>query len=193
MLRTILVGAAIALTQPAAAQTSAPVIPKCLDDSSYHLLDFWLGSWNVVDSSKTVVGHNVIERIVGGCAITETWTEPGGEGRSLFYFVPATKRWKQVWVTPQSLYPGGMKEKQFVGITPDGGVRFQGEYLGPRGALILDRTTLTPLGDHRVRQLIELSRDGGHSWKSAFDAMYVADSSPRAVLPRPPQRKLRST
>jgi hypothetical protein len=59
----------------AEAQTAPPVIPKCLDDSSYHLLDFWLGTWNVVDSTKTVVGHNVIERIVGGCALTETWTE----------------------------------------------------------------------------------------------------------------------
>ena len=158
---------------------SAPPPPQCLADSSYHLLDFWLGNWNAVDSTKAVVGHNVIERIVGGCAISETWTEPGSEGRSLFYFLPSAKQWKQVWVTDQSLSPGGIKEKHFIGKTAEGGVRFQGEYFGPRGGLVLDRTTLTPLAERRVRQLIEVSRDGGQTWRASFDATYIPDPAKR--------------
>jgi hypothetical protein len=38
---------------------------------------------------------------------------------------------------------------------------------------VLDRTTLTPLADGRVRQVIERSSDGGTTWTTGFDAMYV--------------------
>jgi hypothetical protein len=38
---------------------------------------------------------------------------------------------------------------------------------------MLDRTTLTPLGNGRVRQVIETSRDGGKTWRVGFDAVYV--------------------
>jgi hypothetical protein len=38
---------------------------------------------------------------------------------------------------------------------------------------LLDRTTLAPLPGGRVRQTIEISRDGGQAWTPAFDAFYV--------------------
>lgn len=38
------------------------------------------------------------------------------------------------------------------------------------------RTTLTPLSGDRVRQLIEISVDGGESWRRVFDALYVRPS-----------------
>lgn len=55
---------------------------------------------------------------------------------------------------------------------PGGGVRFQGELRHPDGHIVLDRTTLTPLDGGEVRQLIEVSSDGGSSWRRAFDARY---------------------
>jgi hypothetical protein len=54
----------------------------------------------------------------------------------------------------------------------DGGVRFQGEISKPDGTSYLDRTTLTPLTGDRVRQVIEISRDGGKTWQVTFDAEY---------------------
>jgi hypothetical protein len=51
-------------------------------------------------------------------------------------------------------------------------VRFQGEVRGTSGPTILDRTTLSPLSGGEVRQLIEISRDGGTTWESGFDARY---------------------
>jgi hypothetical protein len=44
----------------------------------------------------------------------------------------------------------------------------------------LDRTTLTPLPDDRVRQLIEISRDRGVTWQTNFDAYYA---HPKASVP----------
>ncbi len=84
--------------------------------------------------------------------------------------VVGTNRWKQVWVTDAATVLGGVKEKRELPIA-DGGMRFQGE-LVDRDRIILDRTTLTPLGGGRVRQLIETSIDGGTTWKAQFDAVY---------------------
>jgi hypothetical protein len=43
---------------------------------------------------------------------------------------------------------------------------------GP-GQTVLDRTTLTSEGDGVARQHIEISRDGGISWITTFDARYL--------------------
>lgn len=80
--------------------------------------------------------------------------------------------WKQVWVTESARRPGGVKEKHLLASLPDGGVRFQGEIRQPGGRILLDRTTLAPLPGGEVRQLIEVSADGGETWRPAFDARY---------------------
>ena len=48
---------------------------------------------------------------------------------------------------------------------------FQGELEGSNGTIYYDRTTLTALPDHTVRQEIQISRDGVN-WRTAFDAIY---------------------
>jgi len=141
------------------------------DAPDYHRLDFWIGDWNVVSASGEHLGTNRIDRILKGCAIQENWTEPTGEeGKSLFYFSPPDHRWKQVWVTDSAIDLGGLKEKRSLPIAGNG-MRFQGE-LTANGRIILDRTTLVPQPDGRVRQTIETSSDGGTTWKVQFDAFY---------------------
>ena len=158
---------AIAILAPAAYQ------PSCAADSAYQVLNFWVGNWRVVDSAGTEVGTNRVESILGGCAIVENWTDASGsEGKSLFYYVSAQRQWKQVWVTPSAMMPGGQKEKHLVARFTDGGVRFQGEYQGQHG-LVLDRTTLQPLAGGWVRQVIEVSRDGGQQWLVTFLGLYL--------------------
>jgi len=160
---------AISLSTRAAAQ--AP--PACDADSAMHALDFWIGDWTVVDSTGTRLGDDRVEKILAGCAVVENWhgTE-GDEGKSLFYYLPTLRRWKQVWVTGQAFAVGGLKEKELITRYPGGGTRFQGILQGQRGPL-LDRTTLTPVGNGRVHQVIEVSRDGGNSWLVTFDAIYI--------------------
>jgi len=144
----------------------------CEKDPAYHKLDFWLGHWDVVDPQDgTMGGTNFIEKILDGCALIENWHEldpRGADGKSLFYYQRATHQWKQVWVTAA----GPIKEKKLIEEFQDGGVRFQGEIPRPDGSSYLDRTTLTPLPRDRVRQVIEISRDGGRTWETTFDAEY---------------------
>jgi hypothetical protein len=144
----------------------------CADDPAFAALDFWIGEWEV-RADGAIAGQSRIEKVLGGCAITELWTSvDGGEGRSLFYYVPARQQWRQVWVTQNARAPGGVKEKQLTETFANGGVRFQGEIALVSGGTYLDRTTLTPLRDRRIRQHIEISTDGGITWRTTFDGLY---------------------
>lgn len=63
---------------------------------------------------------------------------------------------------------GGVKQKQLIESFEDGGVRFQGTITRPDGTACLDRTTLRPLPVRMVSQHIQLSTDGGNSWKEVW-------------------------
>jgi uncharacterized protein (TIGR02246 family) len=72
-----------------------------------------------------------------------------------------------------------MKEKSAF-VVAGGGMRFQGE-LVDHDRVILECTTLTPLADGRVHQIIETSTDGGTAWRVQFDAFY--ERTRRTMLP----------
>lgn len=134
-------------------------------------LAFWVGEWNVYFKDEKV-GFNRIERVLGGCAIIEHWRDTTGhEGKSFFYYSPVEATWKQVWVTDTPWQRSGTKEKKLVETLPGGAVKFQGQLLTP-GPTILDRTTLTPLPDGRLRQVIEQSPDG-KTWKPVVDLIHI--------------------
>ena len=155
----------------ALAQTNPPTPIPCDQNPIYHKLDFWLGEWEVFDlRTGKKDGANRIEKTLKGCAIVENWTEAadGSEGKSFFYVQRATGQWKQVWVEDS----GGMKEKSLQDSYIGDGVRFQGEILHKSGGSHLDRTTLIPMSGGRVRQTIEISRDGGNAWVVIYDAEY---------------------
>ena len=138
-----------------------PVSSSC-DDAPHHRLDFWIGEWEVTNPSGGREGSNVIEKVEGGCAVRERWTEAsGGTGESLFFFDASLGRWKQVWVTSE----GGFKEKRELDDASAASIRFEGSVPRPAGGRARDRTTLTKLDDGRVRQVIEQSIDDGATWK----------------------------
>jgi hypothetical protein len=165
-----LIAAALLAAATAPAPSPAPSPTPCAHLPAGGALDFWIGDWDVFAGGRKA-GENRIRKIVGGCAVTEESTDAsGGRGFSLFYS-DGNGTWKQVWVTENPLAPGGLKEKTL--LSADGGVRFQGEPRLPGGRTYLDRTTLTPLPGGEVRQLIEISTDGGKTWKATFDGRYV--------------------
>jgi hypothetical protein len=163
------------LTTPSEVRGQAATgIPSCDTDSTYHQLDFWVGEWRVT-ADGVLDGTDRIEKVLNGCAVSETWHDvaPGHEGRSLFFVASAPKRWKQVWVTETARALGGTKEKGMIASYPGGGVRFQGELIGPLGRVLLDRTTLTPMPNGTVQQVIERSIDGGSTWTTPYTATYT--------------------
>jgi len=156
----------------AAADEPAPAPESCGELAVYHVLDFWLGSWNVYVGA-TLVGTDKVSRVAGDCAVEERWrSATGNVGRSLFWYDQAAAAWKQVWVTSAAFRTGGTKEKVLKETTPDGGLRFEGVVTRPDGTSYLDRTTLTPSPDGTVHQVIAVSDDDGANWKATFDAVY---------------------
>jgi hypothetical protein len=168
------VAAAFALVSfaavPVRAQQAAP--PPC-SAAVRGALDFWAGDW-IVTVGRERAGTDRVERVSKGSGVIERWTgTDGDEGTSLFSFDPFACTWHQLWITDMPERVGGLKHKDLVVLQPGGGVRFQGAYPGRAAVTVLDRTTLTPLADGTVHQLIEISTDGGATWRSAFDAIYT--------------------
>jgi hypothetical protein len=162
----IVARAALASQAPA-----APVQAPCRATEASRSLDFWIGDWDVY-VGRQLDGRDSVERVLRGCAVTERWRDmQGGEGMSLFAFDARKDLWVQNWVTDDSSAPGGIKVKVLRARSP-GSTTFQGEIEGKTGAVYYDRTILTALPGGRVRQQIQVSRNGV-DWRTGFDAIYV--------------------
>lgn len=163
------------VTLVAALWTIAPIAlaaqgapPQGCEGPSHREFDFWLGAWEVRTPQGAVAGTSRITSILGGCAIREEWSGVGGTiGESLNIFDAPAKRWHQTWVDNRGLLA------QFDGArSPDGTMILEGAARGPAGEPARSRMSFTPLPDGRVRQLWELSTDGGATWRPTFDGYY---------------------
>jgi hypothetical protein len=173
---------AIVLAAPFAAAADtlpAPTSQPCREQAMGRALDFWIGDWTVTNIDGSKAGTNRIERMLDGCAVTESWhgVDAGDDGMSLFTYDARRHNWDQVWVTQDTSRPGGIKHKTMTGVLHAGAVRFEGTIDTAKGAIV-DRTTLTPWLGARVRQTIAWSKDGGRTWKTVFDAFYNRKGHP---------------
>lgn len=137
----------------AAAQTTGPCSAQ-----EYRQFDFWIGSWEVYSPDGKRTGNNRIERVLGGCALHESWQSAGGgNGHSYSFYDAATGRWHQTWIdgSGQALYL-------------DGGHSGQSMVL----ADATNRITWTPLENRAVRQHWESTSDGGETWTTVFNGEY---------------------
>ena len=168
----VLGGLAVAMVEPAAAQgdpsveAADEVIAEPCSGPEHRQFDFWLGSWEVTDTVGRLAGTNEITRVANGCALLESWRGARGPtGTSLNFYDPGTGRWHQVWAG-LGLYlrlSGGLEAGKMV----LSGVRETEE------GQVVDRITWTPLDDGSVRQVWDVSRDGGGTWQTAFDGLYT--------------------
>ena len=133
--------------------------------------DFWLGDWEVrpsegaPDDGTRASSHE--EKIIGGCVLLENYEEPGGyTGKSINFFDPVLKKWRQMWVDSAG------NTSEFEGDFRDGAMRFEGESHAAAGKRIFRRLTFTPLRGGSVRQRSEASLDG-KTWKVNYDYTYV--------------------
>ncbi len=154
-------------SQAAAAQGSPSREAACLAPE-HRQFDFWIGEWDVQLPNGKPAGINRIEPILGGCALQESWTGVGGlAGHSYNVYDRSRKLWHQTWVDAQGSLlqlEGGFAENRMT---------LQGETRDSAGAPVKNRITWTPGGPDRLRQLWEVSTDGGKTWSVAFDGRYV--------------------
>ncbi|HEX8650945.1 MAG TPA: tetratricopeptide repeat protein [Pyrinomonadaceae bacterium] len=141
----------------------------CAASPLHRQFDFWIGEWDVQNPQGQPAGTSSIQLILGDCTIFENWTSAGGAytGKSFNLYNSSLKKWQQFWSDDK----GGVLE--FTGEYKDGELRYTGESLDQKGNRIIHHLTFFNLAPDRVRQLWEQSTDGGKTWTTAFDGLYV--------------------
>lgn len=158
---------AFTLQSSSAQESGDAPAPKGCTAPEHRQFDFWIGEWDVANPGGKPAGRNRIESILGGCALRETWTGTGGShGTSYNAWDRQRRRWHQTWIDD-----GGLVLRLEGGFA-DGRMVLQGETLDSTASAVLNRITWQETGPGAVRQLWEVSSDGGKTWGVAFDGRY---------------------
>lgn len=127
--------------------------------AEFHQFDFWIGAWDVTSPDGKPAGRNHVVSFANGCGIAEEWTgAAGGNGRSLNNYDPADKKWHQYWVG------AGGRILQLAGSFANGVMTLENAS---------SRIRWTHNADGTVRQVWDVSRDGGKTWQTTFDGKYA--------------------
>lgn len=144
----------------------------CMYQKQARQFDFWLGDWDVLVNGRKV-GENLVELDLKGCTLVENWKNlRGGLGKSLNSYNAATGKWKQFYVDST----GSVLE--FEGEFKDGVMSLRGETVDAKGAKTLHILEFHDLPDKTVRQHWQQSTDGGKTWKTVWDSIYVKKKKP---------------
>ncbi len=61
--------------------------------------DFWIGEWEVFDTTGVLLGTNSVLSLEDQCIINENWVgAKGTTGKSYNYFSQADSTWNQLWI-----------------------------------------------------------------------------------------------
>ncbi len=139
----------------------------CLYSAPARQFDYWVGEWEVKNQQGQRVGSSIIQRIEEGCLVLENWTGAlGGTGKSMNFYDPGLNKWRQVWVDTSG------RVTEFYGEFKDNAMHYQAEVVQPDGSKGLRKMTIFNLAPDRVRQLVEISNDGGKTWTAGYDFTY---------------------
>lgn len=76
--------------------------PSTCNTEEHHILDFWIGTWEVTwDGGE---GTNTISKKVGECAIQESFISESLKGMSISSYEKSSGKWRQIWVDNQNSF-----------------------------------------------------------------------------------------
>jgi hypothetical protein len=154
---------------PMAAATPAPDLP-CTEDPKFREQDFTVGHWDVYNG-ETKSAEVLMELVLADCAIHETWTTMGdrpGDGLGLFNYSRLLGDWGYYWVSET-----GAATSFRGGLVEPGNMLFVTERPLPDGGVRLRHWSLILQPDGRVRELSVGTEDGGATWTTEYDLMWV--------------------
>ena len=152
-------------TQTNQAATAAAQPAPC-SSPEYRQLDFWVGDWDVYDAKGELQGHNLVQKILGGCALQEYYLDLSGLVASSFSIYDFTRKvWNQTYISTRgTLLPveGYLQGKNMI---------LMGMHVSPDdGRWAWHRMIWTPKDDGTAYQLWDFSRDGGKTWTVIYEA-----------------------
>jgi hypothetical protein len=144
----------------------------CAADARFHQFDFWIGEWDVqpTGATRAPIGSgstSIVEPQLEGCVIQENWLPIGGigAGKSFNIFNTTTRLWEQYYVDSRGTithYTGSFHD--------DGNLYYEANQFGTSNKV---RMTFFNQGPRQVRQLGQVSTDGGKTWAVTYDLTYV--------------------
>lgn len=150
------------------AQSREDKRPDC-SASEYRQFDFWIGAWEVFDTTGAKIGSNTIVPILKGCVLRESWLDTdgnAGESYSAYDRIPGS--WHQTWVDERGdvwKIDGGLRGSSMEMTRRAPSLRVPGLELQYRWSWI-------PVDSQSVRQIEYVSRDSGRTWTTAFNGLY---------------------
>lgn len=122
-------------------------------------------------SGNQKVGDSSVQLILKDCVVFENWTSKlGREGKSFNKYDPANKYWQQYWVADNgstTLYTGNLQ---------NGEMRYHAEQPMANGGKMMQKLTFSRVAVDKVRQFQQFSTDGGKTWTTGYDFLYVRKS-----------------
>jgi hypothetical protein len=110
---------------------------------------------------------SIVEAQLEGCVIQENWLPIGGvgAGKSFNIYNTVTRQWEQYYVDSRGTithYTGTFHD--------DGNLYYEANQFGSSNKV---RMTFFNQGPNQVRQLGQMSTDGGKTWAVTYDLTYV--------------------
>ncbi len=133
----------------AAARGVSSASLKPCSAAAYRTFDFWLGQWDITEDGAPA-GTNVVEPLLGGCAIRESYLDPdgGSVGTSLNSYDADTKQWRQTWVADY-----GVAYRMAGNLNASGAMVLTGERISAlNGRHLFDTWTWTPVDGNTMVQ-----------------------------------------
>ena len=153
----------------AEAPAAAPVAPPVQDcrSAAHRQLDFKIGEFDVTGMEGAKAGVSRVESLLDGCLLVEHWQGAlSGFGKAFFYYDRDGRRWHTTYVTDDG------EALVFEGVFEGDALVFRGE--GKVSAFEgLHRMAWSPAPNGGVKQLWELSADGGGTWKTIHIGYYA--------------------
>jgi tetratricopeptide (TPR) repeat protein len=139
----------------------------CMYSEEARQFDFWIGDWEVFVGGKKV-GESLVELELTGCTLVENWkSQSGNLGKSLNSYDTSDKKWKQFYVGND----GNVLE--LVGDYKDNLMSLKADTIGANGVKTMNILDFYNLPDKTVRQHWQQSTDGGKTWITVWDSIYV--------------------
>jgi hypothetical protein len=166
----LLAATGIASAIPHAAAAEKAFVTRDCATPEHRQLDFWIGDWDTFESDTpggASVARARVKSIADGCALYERYEQNDGLiGESILSYDPVRKRWQQTWVTNRGAL------MVIVGTFKDGALVLEGDVHLKDGTSVRQRITWKAQGVG-VRESAVLSKDGGKTWKPAFDVLFL--------------------
>ena len=147
---------------------SAQQKPCACCTENHKAFNFWVGDWNVVDSTGKRIGENSIKVLEKGCILNENWkSDKGYTGKSYNYFDRSDSTWNQLWIDNSGsiLKLKGKAEKDKMILSS--------EIKQGKTQKYYDQITWLKVSDDKVVQLWERMNISGKRIAIVFKGIYL--------------------